>query len=164
MPTFAYKRMAGAWVLMRLRNPIRMWAPRWWGCRGGRWGPGPHASLLLWLCVSPDVEGHTFTTVTSLDSVGVRVHATSLQSRPTLCDTMDCSPPGSSVHGILQTRIPEWAAVPSSRGFSWPRDQSLSLLHLLHWQAGSLPLVPSGSSDLVGIMAQMVPAWKMANN
>ena len=35
---------------------------------------------------------------------------------------LDCSPPGSSVHGILQARILEWVAVPSSRGSSWPRD------------------------------------------
>ena len=42
----------------------------------------------------------------------------------TLWDPMDCSPPGSSVHGILQARIPEWVAKPSSRGFSWPRDQT----------------------------------------
>ena len=38
------------------------------------------------------------------------------QSCPTLCDPMDCSPPGSSVHGILQARILEWGAMPSSRG------------------------------------------------
>ena len=44
------------------------------------------------------------------------------QSCPTLCDPMDCSPPGSSVHGILQARILEWAAIPSSRGSSWPRN------------------------------------------
>ena len=37
---------------------------------------------------------------------------------------MDCSPPGSSVHGILQTRILEWVATPSSRGSSQPRDQT----------------------------------------
>ena len=47
----------------------------------------------------------------------------SLQSCPTLCDSMDCSPPGSSVHGILQARILEWVARPSSRGSSQPRDQ-----------------------------------------
>ena len=41
-----------------------------------------------------------------------------------LCDPMDCSPPGSSVHGILQARILEWVAIPSSRGSSWPRDQT----------------------------------------
>ena len=43
-----------------------------------------------------------------------------LQSCPTLCDPMDCSPPGSSVHGILQARVLEWAAMPSSRGSSKP--------------------------------------------
>ena len=45
-----------------------------------------------------------------------------LQSCPTLCDPMDYSPPGSSVHGILQSRILEWVATPSCRGSSWPRD------------------------------------------
>ena len=42
---------------------------------------------------------------------------------PTLCDPMDCSPPGSSVHGILQARILEWVAISFSRGSSWLRDQ-----------------------------------------
>ena len=46
----------------------------------------------------------------------------SLQSCPTLCNPMDCSPPGSSVHGILQARILEWVVMPSSRGPSQPRD------------------------------------------
>ena len=45
-----------------------------------------------------------------------------LQSFLTLCDPMDCSPPGSSVHGILQPRILEWVAMPSSRASSQPRD------------------------------------------
>ena len=40
------------------------------------------------------------------------------QSCLTLCDPMDCSPPGSSVHGILQARMPEWVVMPSSRGSS----------------------------------------------
>ena len=39
----------------------------------------------------------------------------------TLCNSMDCSPPGSSVHGILQARILEWVAFPFSRGSSQPR-------------------------------------------
>ena len=46
------------------------------------------------------------------------------QSCLTLCDPMDCSPPGSSVHGILQARILEWFAMPSSRGSSQPRDRT----------------------------------------
>ena len=44
---------------------------------------------------------------------------------PTLCDPMDCNLPGSSVHGIPQARILEWVAMPSSRGSSQPRDQTL---------------------------------------
>ena len=60
------------------------------------------------------------------------VHAESLQSCPTLRDPMDCSPSGpmdcspsgSSVHGILQARILEWVAVPSSKGSSLPRDRT----------------------------------------
>ena len=46
------------------------------------------------------------------------------QSCPTLCDPLDCSPPGSSIHGILQARVLEWIAVSCSRGSSWPRDQT----------------------------------------
>ena len=52
----------------------------------------------------------------------VCMHAKSLQSCPTLCDPMDHSPLVSSVHGILQARILEWVAVPSSRGSSRPKD------------------------------------------
>ena len=61
------------------------------------------------------------------------------QSCLTLCDSMDYSPPGSSVYGILQARILEWVIMPSSRGSSWPRDRT-SLLCLLHWQEDSLLL------------------------
>ena len=43
------------------------------------------------------------------------------QSSPILCDPVDCSPPGSSVHGILQAIIPEWVAISFSRGSSQPR-------------------------------------------
>ena len=52
------------------------------------------------------------------------LHAQLLQSCPTLCDPMDCSPPGSCVHGILQVRILEWVAISSSRRSSRPRDQT----------------------------------------
>ena len=40
------------------------------------------------------------------------------QSNPTLCDPMDGTPPGSSIHGILQAKILEWVAISFSRGFS----------------------------------------------
>ena len=46
------------------------------------------------------------------------------QSCPTLCNPTDCSPPDSSVHGILQARILEWVTMLSSRGSSQPRDQT----------------------------------------
>ena len=62
----------------------------------------------------------------------------SLQSCPTLCDPMDCSPPGSSVHGILQARTLEWAALPSSRA-CWPSSPPSPTL-----EVGSLPLAPPG--------------------
>ena len=39
-----------------------------------------------------------------------------------LCNTLDCSLPGSFVHGIFQARIRKWVAMPSSRGSSWPKD------------------------------------------
>ena len=62
-----------------------------------------------------------------------------------LCDPIDCSPPGSSVHGILQARILEGVAISSSRGSSWPRDQNCiscvscigrqTLYHWATWEA-----------------------------
>ena len=52
------------------------------------------------------------------------MHAKSLQLCLTLCDPIDCGPPGSSVHGIPQTRILEWFAMPFPRASSGPRDQS----------------------------------------
>ena len=51
--------------------------------------------------------------------------AQSLQSCPALCNPVDCSSPGSSVHGILQPRMLEWVVVPSSRGSSQHRDRTL---------------------------------------
>ena len=46
------------------------------------------------------------------------------QSCLTLCNLMDCSLPGSSVHGIFQSRVLEWVAISFSRGSSQPRDQT----------------------------------------
>ena len=55
------------------------------------------------------------------------------QSCPTLCDPMDCSPPGSSVRGILQARTLEWVAILYSRGSFPPRDWTR-----VSWIAGRL--------------------------
>ena len=52
------------------------------------------------------------------------VHAKSLQLSLTLCDPMDCSPPGFSDHGISQAKILEWVAISFSRGSSQPRSQT----------------------------------------
>ena len=65
--------------------------------------------------------------------------AQSLQSYLTLWDPMDCSPPGSSVHGILQARALEWVAMPSSRGSSqlrdWTHVSCIGRQALYHWEA-----------------------------
>ena len=63
----------------------------------------------------------------------------------TLCDPTDCSPPGSSVHGIFQARMLEWVAISSSRGPSQPRDRThvsciphigrQILYHWVSWEA-----------------------------
>ena len=54
------------------------------------------------------------------------MHAQSLGCVQLFCDPVDCSPPGSSVHGILQARILAWVAISSSRGSSRPKDQPAS--------------------------------------
>ena len=54
--------------------------------------------------------------------------------------SLDCSPPGSSVHGNFQARLLDWVAISSSRGSSQPRDGTAGLLCLLHWQTESLLL------------------------
>ena len=63
----------------------------------------------------------------SLTSLTIPMPLTVTQSLSCVClfwDPMDCSPPGSSVHEILQVRILEWVVISSSRGSSWPRDQT----------------------------------------
>ena len=62
---------------------------------------------------------------------------------PSLCDPMDSSPPGSSVHGIVQARILEWVAISFSRGSSWPRVLTcvscvfcIDRWTLYHWTTG----------------------------
>ena len=70
----------------------------------------------------PGISAHsTFTSAASNQNMHVCLIA---QSCPTLCDPKDCSPPGSSVHGILQARILEWVAIYSPRESSQPRDQT----------------------------------------
>ena len=104
--------------------------------------------LFWWFLLNMQFENHFSLPFLRL-FLDVCVHAKSLQSCPTLCNPMDSSPPGSSVHGILQARILEWAASPSSRGSSRPSAETLISLCLLRWQAGSLSLAPPGECSYI---------------
>ena len=68
------------------------------------------------------------------------------QSCPTLCDPLDSSLPGSSVHGILQARILEWVAVSLLQNIFLIQELKLHLLSLLSWEADSLPNMPPRKS------------------
>ena len=71
-----------------------------------------------------------------------RIRIKLLQPYLTLWNAMDCSLPDSYLHGILQAIILGWVAMPSTRESSPPRDWTCISYVYLHWQAGSLPLVP----------------------
>ena len=96
------------------------------------------------------------------------VHAKSLQSCLTLCDPMDCSPSDSSVPGILQARILEWVAMPSSRGYSWPGDQTHVCLRLLYCRhllyplsyLGILSVKLGGRFSITSDFLLSMPTWK----
>ena len=92
--------------------------------------------------------------------------AQSPQSCPTLCKPMDCSQPGSSVHGILQARRLEWVAMLFSRGSSRPRDQTrISYVCCIGRQVLSLPRAPSGkplvkdTGTLLEALTRGFPPW-----
>ena len=99
---------------------------------GGRWPLQPLANLKLW-GMDPRPPHQACGLQTPLVPAQVKSHhcvlssgVTESVSRSAVSDSlrsMDCSPPGSSVHGILQARILEWVAVPFSRGSSQRRDQ-----------------------------------------
>ena len=77
--------------------------------------------LTVWRACAPNfgiAQGQLYVTP-AMENFIVSFHGCLVtQSCPTLFDPMDCSPPGSSVHGILQARIVEWVAISSSRGSS----------------------------------------------
>ena len=83
--------------------------------------------------------------MSQLSDTGLHVGAKSLWMCLTLCDPMDYNSPGSSVHGIFQSRILEWVGISSSMGSSQPRDQTwVSAL-----QVGSLSSELAGSQKRV---------------
>ena len=110
------------------------------------------ASSNYWL-----LQSFTFSSFVRMEMLGACMHAKSLQLCPTPCNPMDYSPPGSSVQVILQARILEWVAMPSSRGSSRPREWT-HILHLLHPPARSVPLVPPGRPLLSA--KKPSPRWK----
>ena len=67
---------------------------------------------------------HTLSQATCIGVSEAKVNVKVAQLCLTFCNPMDCSPPDSSVHGILRARILEWVAIPFSRGSSQPRDQT----------------------------------------
>ena len=78
----------------------------------------------LWCCAWPNNPRKTVSAVSSWDRSCLFMRAGRVQ----LCDLMDSSPPGSSIHGIFQARILEWVAISYSRGFSLSRDWTPSSL------------------------------------
>ena len=108
----------------------------------------------------------------------VAAAAKSLQLCPTLCDTIDSSPPGSPVPGILQARIPEWAAIAFSNAWKWKvKVKSLSRVRLLatpwttayqappsmgfsrqeYWSWVPLPSLMCHYSQLLKLFLEIVP-------
>jgi len=75
------------------------------------------------------------------------MHSKSLQSSWILCGPMNCSLPGSSVHGIFQASILEWVAIPSSRASSWPASPVAPAL-----QADSLPSEPQAKTSSISLL------------
>ena len=95
-------------------------------CKTGSWGkkkmPPPRAGVLWVFLFSKQPWGWRQSRMNQ--SEDLQTHTLSRFSHVRLCDPMDSSPPGSSVHEILQARILEWVAVPSSRDSSQPWDQT----------------------------------------
>ena len=72
---------------------------------------------------------------------------------------MDCSLPGSSVHGILQAKILEWVCHDLPQGIFLTQGSNLLFLCLLHWQAGSLLLLPPGKPYRGKVKVKVVVTW-----
>ena len=85
------------------------------------------------------------------------------QSCPTPCNPVDCSPPGSSIHGILQARILEWVAISFSRGSSQPSDQ-IQVSHIAGrrfnlWATREAQVISSLHLNTSGGMVRIKVIW-----
>ena len=80
-------------------------------------------SACVYVCIYVDgCQGLIFILLNCSLCLKVLITPSGLTWHHGLCDTMDCNPPGSSVHGILQARVLEWVTIPFSRGSPQPRD------------------------------------------
>ena len=104
------------------------------------------------------IAGRLFTVRATREASYFCMRAQSLQLWTALCNSIERSPPGFSVHGILQARILEWVAMPSTGGFSWPGEWAHICLHLLHYRWTLYPLshlgipyfgIPNGFSNIL---------------
>ena len=89
------------------------------------------------------------------------------QSCPSLCYPMNCSPPGSSIHEILQAGILEWVAITFSRGSFQPRDQTLiyiwrQFLYGLSHQGSPLHVYGSGGGLVAKSRPTLATPWTIA--
>ena len=95
------------------------------------------------------------------------LHAKSLQLCPTLCNPMDCSPPGSSIHGdSVQARILQWVAMPSSMGSSQSRDQThvsyvscIGKWVLYHYHHLGIPSFPAELNKISMALPSLIAMW-----
>ena len=120
-----------------MQGLMDLWPPCW--AYAIVWGPVLWGSVSVWSCARGDhnktygiglleiLNEILYAKHSSQCLAHVCLRAKSLQLCLTLCDTMDCSPPGSSLHAVLQARILERVAMPFSRGSSGPRIELLSL-------------------------------------
>ena len=83
------------------------------------------------------------------------------RSCPTLCDSMDCSPPGFSVHGISQVKNTGTGCNFFLQRIFPTQGSNLRLFHLLHWQMGSLPL---GLPEVFLLKSPVVGWWSPSPN
>ena len=95
------------------------------------------------------------------------MHAKSLQLGLTLCNPMDYSLAGSSVHQILQARILEWVAISFSRGSSWPRTQTY--ISCSPYSSGGFfttgpPGKPNFISNRIDLLQDQVSSWTLVLN
>ena len=87
------------------------------------WWATIHGVLKSQTLLNTHTHTHTHTHIGVATIIALYTWQQVAQSCPTLYDSVDCSPPSSSIHRVLQARIPEWVAVSFSRGSSRPRDR-----------------------------------------